>query len=85
MYQGPGIYRHYKGGQYEVLGLGKSAHKHGEDLVVVYRRHFVGEVAFSLYPGNVEFWLRDVSHFNERIELPMQGVVERFVKVGELP
>ncbi len=30
MYEGPGIYKHYKGGTYEVLGLGVLEHTKDE-------------------------------------------------------
>lgn len=53
----PGKYRHYKGKEYEVLGLAK----HSETLeeLVVYR---------ALY-GEGELWVRPLVMFLEEIEL----------------
>lgn len=53
----PGIYRHYKGKNYEVLYVGK----HSETLedVVIYR---------ALY-GEHGIWVRPLSMWNEEIEV----------------
>lgn len=52
----PGIYRHFKGNRYEVLGIAK----HSETLepMVVYR---------ALY-GYGEVWVRPASMWNETIQ-----------------
>jgi hypothetical protein len=52
----PGRYRHFKGGEYEVLGVAR----HSEDLedMVVYR---------PLY-NDTGLWVRPVSMFLEKVE-----------------
>lgn len=67
-----GIYKHYKGDLYDVLGV---AH-HTETLeeVVIYR---------SLY-GKFEYWVRPVSMFCENVEHPNHEVGPRFRFIGEL-
>lgn len=52
-----GKYRHYKGKEYEVIGIGK----HSETLeeMVVYR---------ALY-GEGQIWVRPLKMFNEEIEV----------------
>ena len=53
----PGLYKHYKGNEYEVIGVAK----HSETLedLVVYR---------ALY-GNYDLWLRPLKMFEEMIEI----------------
>lgn len=54
-----GLYQHYKGGLYEVIGVGK----HSETLeeLVVYRKYHA--------PGDLgEFWVRPVSMWSEEIK-----------------
>jgi len=51
----PGIYQHYKGAQYEVLGLAK--HSESEESLVVYR---------ALY-GDFGLWVRPKAMFQERV------------------
>lgn len=64
----PGIYRHYKGPQYEVLGVAK--HSETEEEVVVYR---------ALY-GERGLWIRPLAMFVERVE--KDGVsVPRFSRI----
>ena len=65
-----GIYRHYKGGMYEVLGMAK----HSETLeeMVVYR---------ALY-GDGDVWVRPASMWNETVE--KEGIsYKRFEYIGE--
>ena len=50
-----GIYRHYKGQRYEVIGVAK--HSENETVMVVYR---------ALY-GNFDLWVRPLSMFNESV------------------
>jgi len=50
-----GIYRHFKGQEYEVLGVAK--HSETMDGLVVYR---------ALY-GDGELWVRPVEMFSDRI------------------
>lgn len=51
----PGRYRHYKGGEYEVLGVAR--HSESDELLVVYR---------CLYDNN-SLWVRPLSMFVEKI------------------
>ena len=65
-----GLYRHYKGGQYEVIGTAR----HSETLepMTVYR---------ALY-GAHGLWVRPAAMFNETIEI--NGVVRpRFEKIPD--
>lgn len=50
-----GIYRHYKGNEYEVIGLAK--HSETEELMVVYR---------TLY-GDFSLWVRPYQMFTETV------------------
>ncbi|MBL8075761.1 MAG: DUF1653 domain-containing protein [Nitrospira sp.] len=64
----PGIYRHYKGSRYEVLGVAK--HSETEEEFVVYR---------ALY-GERGLWIRPLAMFVERVE--KDGVsVPRFFRI----
>ncbi|QJQ94515.1 MULTISPECIES: DUF1653 domain-containing protein [Halomonadaceae] len=51
----PGIYRHYKGARYEVLGI--SRHSENEEELVVYR---------ALY-GDYGLWVRPLGMFCEGV------------------
>ncbi|MDO1529875.1 DUF1653 domain-containing protein [Fulvimonas sp. R45] len=53
----PGIYRHYKGQRYRVLGTAR--HSETEDELVVYR---------ALY-GDYGLWVRPAAMFAETVEL----------------
>ncbi|WP_066038906.1 DUF1653 domain-containing protein [Herbiconiux solani] len=52
----PGIYQHFKGSRYEVIGVGR--HTETEEELVFYR---------TLY-GDYSFWVRPVAMFVEQIE-----------------
>ena len=52
----PGKYRHFKGGEYEVIGL--AAHSETEEEMVVYR---------ALY-GEGKLWVRPASMWNDIVE-----------------
>lgn len=52
----PGRYRHYKGNDYEVIGVAR--HSETEEEMVVYR---------TLY-GQYDLWVRPLSMFMETIE-----------------
>lgn len=88
-YQGPGRYRHYKGGEYEVLGLALSEEtvdkpsdpKNGpgrewEETRVIYRPLTPGSM---LEHRDEDFWSRELSVFNEQAGMPGQP---RFEKIG---
>jgi hypothetical protein len=90
-YQGPGRYRHYKGGEYEVLGLGIVEHTlvkldlspgptlQGE-IHVVYRPLTPGSLlSFS----DIGYWLRPLDDFNAMVDRE-HGQVPRFVYEGSI-
>ena len=66
----PGRYRHFKGGEYQVLGVAK----HSETLepMVVYR---------ALY-GEGGLWVRPAAMWNETVERDGQAF-RRFTYMGE--
>ena len=66
----PGKYRHFKGNEYEVIGVGK----HSETLedFVIYR---------ALY-GEGGLWVRPVSMWNETVERDGKKY-KRFEYIGE--
>jgi hypothetical protein len=74
-YQGPGRYRHYKGNQYDVLGIG--IHESELYRLVIYRP--VTPVKVEGEP--VEHWLRPLTDFNAEVEAGGQRV-PRFEKIS---
>ena len=66
----PGKYRHFKGGEYEVLYLAK--HSETEEELVVYR---------ALY-GEQGVWVRPAAMWNELVEKDGR-MVPRFERLGE--
>lgn len=66
----PGRYVHYKGGEYEVLGVAR--HSETEERLVVYR---------ALY-GSRGLWVRPEAMFGETVETA-DGVVPRFRRVSD--
>jgi hypothetical protein len=66
----PGRYRHFKGNEYEVVGMAR----HSETLepMVVYR---------ALY-GEAGLWVRPAAMWNERVKTP-EGETPRFAYVGD--
>ncbi len=66
----PGTYRHYKGNNYEVIGVAR--HSEDETHLVVYR---------PLY-GDRGLWVRPLSMFTEQVEV--EGTwVPRFAYLGD--
>lgn len=65
-----GRYRHYKGGEYSVLG--EARHSETLEELVVYR---------ALY-GEQELWVRPKAMFEDSIALP-EGTVRRFTKLPD--
>jgi len=65
-----GKYRHFKGGEYEVLGVAKHSETQGE--MVVYR---------ALY-GNNELWVRPKEMFVDTVERDGK-VLQRFEYIGQ--
>ena len=66
----PGRYRHFKGKEYEVLGVAR--HSETEEELVVYR---------ALY-GDFGLWVRPVSMWNEPVEHDGKMFL-RFTYIGE--
>ena len=66
----PGVYRHYKGQQYEVLGVARHSEK--EEEFVIYR---------ALY-GDRGLWVRPLAMFTECVE-KKGGFVPRFSRIEE--
>lgn len=66
----PGLYRHFKGNKYEVVGIAK--HSETMEDMVVYR---------ALY-GEFGLWVRPASMWNETVERDGQ-VYKRFTYIGE--
>ncbi|MFB2554575.1 DUF1653 domain-containing protein [Herbiconiux liangxiaofengii] len=52
----PGIYQHFKGARYEVIGVGR--HSETEETLVFYRK---------LY-DDYSFWMRPAAMFTEQVE-----------------
>ena len=65
-----GLYRHFKGKEYEVLGVAR--HSETEEELVVYR---------ALY-GDFGLWVRPVSMWNETVERDGK-TFRRFTYIGE--
>ena len=65
-----GIYRHYKGGEYEVIGV--ATHSETAEKLVVYR---------TLY-GNLDLWVRPFSMFVESVTIKEEEI-PRFKFIGE--
>lgn len=66
----PGRYRHYKGKEYEVIGIAK--HSETEEDLVVYR---------ALY-GEFGLWVRPATMFREKIEIEGK-LVFRFERIDD--
>ena len=66
----PGRYRHFKGKEYEVLGVAR--HSETEEELVVYR---------ALY-GDFGLWVRPESMWNETVERDGK-TFRRFTYIGE--
>ncbi len=66
-----GKYKHYKGGEYEVIA--NALNEADQNPVVVYK---------SLNSNSVsEFWVRPLSSFTEKVTLSDGQVVSRFEKI----
>jgi hypothetical protein len=68
----PGRYRHFKGGEYEVLGVAR--HSETDERVVVYR---------PLYNAT-GLWVRPVAMFLEAVDHDGRRV-PRFTHLGPMP
>ncbi|MBO7288931.1 MAG: DUF1653 domain-containing protein [Clostridia bacterium] len=67
-----GIYRHYKGNEYEVLSV--ASHSETLEDMVVYK---------ALY-GEEKVWVRPLSMWNDKIILKDGSETKRFVLVEEI-
>ena len=65
-----GKYRHYKGNEYELIGI--ASHSETLEKMVVYR---------ALY-GEGELWVRPISMWSETVEVNGERVL-RFTYIGE--
>lgn len=65
----PGRYRHFKGGEYEVIGIVR--HSETDEELVLYK---------ALY-GDKEMWVRPVSMFLESVEVEGESK-PRFKYIG---
>jgi hypothetical protein len=65
-----GVYRHYKGNHYQVIGCAK--HSETEEELVVYR---------TLY-GDYSLWVRPLGMFSESIDVDGKKMA-RFEFIGE--
>ena len=66
----PGLYRHYKGNDYRVIGGARHSETH--EVLVVYQ---------ALY-GERGLWVRPAAMFNETVEAVGKRV-PRFARVGD--
>ncbi len=66
----PGRYRHYKGNDYDVIGV--ATHSEDESALVVYRPCY----------GERELWVRPLAMFMETVEVNGE-TVPRFRYVGQ--
>ncbi|NUW37167.1 DUF1653 domain-containing protein [Nonomuraea sp. SMC257] len=78
----PGVYEHFSGNRYQVIGFGHGVEGTGADEqvgeeVVVYQALFDSPAY-----GDRHIWVRGVKNFTEHIEVAGQRV-ERFRYVGE--
>jgi hypothetical protein len=88
MYGGPGIYRHYKGGHYRVLGVAR--HESNGAKLVIYHSYSVEHdlerwmegVEFVARPLNMEdVRSEDRDPFNEPVRIGSESQTARFLKV----
>ena len=64
----PGKYKHFKGNEYQVIGI--ATHSETQEKLVVYQ---------ALY-GDRELWVRPLAMFTENVEVDGQQV-QRFTKI----
>ena len=67
----PGLYRHYKGGEYQVIDT--ATHSETEETLVVYR---------PLY-GERVLWVRPLSMFLEEVKVAGE-TQKRFAYIGDI-
>ena len=69
----PGLYRHYKGKLYQVLGVAR--HSETEEWLVVYQ---------ALY-GDYGIWVRPYAMFTEQVVLADGSRTARFQRLEDVP
>lgn len=74
----PGVYQHFKGGTYQVLGVAQHSET-GVDLVVYV------VVAALRYVSGPQMYARPVSMWSDDVTWPDGSVGPRFRRVGEDP
>lgn len=85
-YREAGRYRHYKGGEYEVLGI--AINEATLEPVVVYKPLGTGPRAKFLQEYGATMWTRPLANFNEQVRIESGlGVTEdtfvpRFEKIS---
>jgi hypothetical protein len=97
-YEGPGIYQHYKGGIYDVLGLGVreetviKPHDRPVDeehqnptIVVIYKPLTPGSMLGRGEFHGVDFWERTLEDFDAQVDLVGQIDVPLKVVPGQPP
>lgn len=73
----PGIYRHYKGGLYTVIGLANDAEPSSRSVTTV------THVIYADADGRL--WLRTIEDFTARVGDGKGGLVQRFTRATEAP
>ena len=58
----PGRYRHFKGNEYEVVGIAR--HSETEEVMVVYRALYGGR---GLWVRNADMWIEDITRDGKKI------------------
>lgn len=90
-YQGPGKYRHYKGGFYHVLGLGlceETVIKTGQSEHADAGPEITRVIYMPISKGSLlearreDYWLRKLDDFNDWVEIDGEAV-PRFIKVDQ--
>ncbi len=71
----PGIYKHYKGGFYKVLGVARN--ENTQEEVVVYR-----SISRGLENGEGPLWVRPIDQFAELVDAKEKRV-QRYTYVSE--
>ena len=67
----PGFYKHYKGGCYDVIGIGK--HSETQEQLVIYKHVYTNEI-----------WIRPLTMFIEKITVDNK-LIKRFERIDNLP
>ena len=81
----PGRYRHYKGGEYEVIGVAR--HSETDELLVVYRplyRRAPDSPEEGAHQAETGLWVRPVAMFLETVT-HNGATVPRFEYLGPAP